>query len=136
MLTTARTIIAAAILAATLFSSQPAAGKSLKDFNAMASADQSEYLISFLEKMIDDISQKNPGLGRDIKNYFFHKDKDKPFSEGMEKIFVELTALELQARDGKADLSKVQLESIVVWVVKQKFPPPWTDETKAAKPPA
>ena len=48
----------------------------------------------------------------------------KPVSEGMEKLYVELTAAELQAKDGKADLSKIELESVIVWVVKQKFPPP------------
>ena len=42
----------------------------------------------------------------------------------MEKLYVQLTATELQAKDGKADLSKIQLESVIVWVVKQKFPPP------------
>jgi hypothetical protein len=30
----------------------------------------------------------------------------------------------LQAEDGMVDLSKVQVESVIVWVVKQKFPPP------------
>jgi hypothetical protein len=42
---------------------------------------------------------------------------------GMERLYVELTAVALQAKDGKADLSKIQLESVIVWVVKQKFPP-------------
>ena len=45
-------------------------------------------------------------------------------SEGMERLNVELGTVEIQAKDGKADLSKVQLESVIVWVVKQKFPPP------------
>jgi hypothetical protein len=42
----------------------------------------------------------------------------------MERLYVELGTLELQAKDGKADLSKIQLESVIVWVVRQKFPPP------------
>jgi hypothetical protein len=42
----------------------------------------------------------------------------------MERLYVELTAIDLQARDGKADLSKIQLENVIVYVVKQKFPPP------------
>ncbi|MFZ1157893.1 MAG: hypothetical protein WAO10_08940 [Candidatus Sulfotelmatobacter sp.] len=28
------------------------------------------------------------------------------------------------SREGKADLSKIQLESVIVWVAKQKFSPP------------
>ena len=57
------------------------------------------------------------------RTWFARKRDDKPGSEGMERLYVELGALELQAKDGKADLSKVQLESVIVWVVKQKFPP-------------
>ena len=48
----------------------------------------------------------------------------KPFSEGLEKVSVEFFAVDNMAKQGKADLSKIQIESIVVYVVKQKFPPP------------
>ena len=41
----------------------------------------------------------------------------------MERLNVELGAVEIQAQQGKADLSKVQLESVIVYLVKQKFPP-------------
>jgi hypothetical protein len=30
----------------------------------------------------------------------------------------------LQAKEGRADLAKIQLESVIVWIIKQKFPPP------------
>ena len=40
------------------------------------------------------------------------------------RLYVELAATEIQAKEGKADLSKIQLESVIVWVVKQRFPPP------------
>ena len=41
----------------------------------------------------------------------------------MERLAAELLTIELQAKDGKVDLSKIQFESVIVWVVK-KFPPP------------
>jgi hypothetical protein len=41
----------------------------------------------------------------------------------MEKLAIELGAVEIQAKDGRADLSKIQLESVIMWVVKQKFAP-------------
>jgi hypothetical protein len=44
-------------------------------------------------------------------------------SEGVERLYVELTALDGQARAGKADLSKIQIEAIIGWIVKQKFTP-------------
>jgi hypothetical protein len=97
---------------------------SLKDFNALPDKEQSSYIGSFIDKMTTDLRAKNPELAQSIRTWFARKRDDKPGSEGMERLFVELGALELQAKDGKADLSKVQLESVIVWVVKQKFPPP------------
>jgi len=96
---------------------------SLKDFNAKPGPEQSAYVASYIEKMTADVGAKNPQLGKSIRDWFAKKPAGKPVSEGMEKLYVELTAVELQARDGMADLSKIQLESVIVYLVKQKFPP-------------
>jgi hypothetical protein len=97
---------------------------SLKEFDAKPPAEQSACVVNFIYKMASDIGAKNPQLGDGIRDYFSRKMEGKPVSEGMERLYVELTAVELQAKEGRADLSKVQLESVIVWVVKQKFPPP------------
>ena len=47
----------------------------------------------------------------------------KPFSAGLERLYVELGALESLAHDGKVDLTKIQVEGVIVKVVKDKFPP-------------
>jgi soluble cytochrome b562 len=52
------------------------------------------------------------------------KQEGKPFSEGLERLYVELGALEILAHDGKVDLTKIQVEGVIVKVVKDKFPPP------------
>jgi len=126
MWTTSKIVVVAAILSAILLTGAPAFAKSVQDFEAMAPADQSVYVVSFLEKMTSDLGQKNPKLAEDIKDYFVRKQPGKPFSEGLEKVSVELFAVDNMAKQGKADLSKIQIESIVVYVVKQKFPPPVT----------
>ena len=97
---------------------------SLKDFNAQTGKEQSSYVATFIDRMTTDLRAKNPELAQNIRTWFARKRDDKPGSEGMERLYVELGALELQAKDGKADLSKIQLESVIVWVVRQKFPPP------------
>jgi hypothetical protein len=112
------------LFVASLLLSTPAPAKSVKDFEALPTSEQNAYLISFLEKMTSDIGQGNPELAQGIRDYFGRKQPGKPFSEGLEKVFVELAVLERRAKEGRADLSKVQIESIVVYVVKQKFPPP------------
>lgn len=124
MWTTWKFVAVAAILSAIFLTAASASAKSVQDFEAMAPADQSSYMIAFLEKMTFDMSQKNPRLAQDIKDYFVRKQTGKPFSEGLEKVTVELVAVDNLAKQGKTDLSKIQIESIVVYVVKQKFPPP------------
>jgi hypothetical protein len=124
MVSTARLRIAAICLMVTLFASMPATAKSVKDFEAMPTPDQSKYLADFIEKMTADLGKNNPKLEQDIRDYFSKKQSGKPVSDGVEKVMIELTALDSVAKDGKADLSNIQIESIVVYVVKQKFPPP------------
>jgi hypothetical protein len=103
--------------------SAPAQATSVKEFDAMSSKEQSTLVVDFIIKMSDDIREKNPELGKKILDYFTRTPEGKSYPEGLERVYVELTAVELRARQGKADLSKIQVESIIVWVVKQKFPP-------------
>src|ERR1700680_1010374 len=84
---------------------------SLKDFNAQPDKDQSAYVATFIDRMTTDLRVKNPELAQSIRTWFARKRDDKPGSAGMERLYVELGALELQAKDGKADLSKIQIES-------------------------
>ena len=97
---------------------------SLKDFNAKPTHDQSVYVVDFIEKMTADLGAKNPQLAQDIRDWFSRKQDGKPFSAGLERLYVELGALEILAHDGKVDLTKIQVEGVVVKVVKDKFPPP------------
>ena len=96
---------------------------SLKDFNTKPTHDQSVYVVDFIEKMTADLGVKNPKLGQDIRDWFSRKQEGKPFSEGLERLYVELGALEILAHDGKVDLTKIQVEGVIVKVVKDKFPP-------------
>ena len=97
---------------------------SLKDFNTKPTHDQSVYVVDFIEKMTADLGAKNPQLGQDIRDWFSRKREGKPFSEGLERLYTELGALEIMAHDGKVDLTKIQVEGVIVKVVKDKFPPP------------
>jgi soluble cytochrome b562 len=107
-----------------LISAGSAGATTIKDFDARTPAEQSAAVATFIDKMTTDISSKNEPLASDIRNWFAVKPQGKPLSEGMERLYVELTAIDLQAKAGKADTSKIQLESVIVYVVKQKFPPP------------
>jgi soluble cytochrome b562 len=97
---------------------------SLKDFSTKPTHDQSVYVVDFIEKMTADLGAKNPQLAQDIRDSFSRKQDGKPFSAGIEHLYVELGALESLAHDGKIDLTKIQVEGVIVKVVKNKFPPP------------
>jgi hypothetical protein len=96
----------------------------IKEFDAKPDKEQSACVADFIDRMTSDIRTKNEPLAIEIRNWFAVKPEGKATSAGMERLYVELTALDLKAREGKADQSKIQLESVIVWIVKQKFPPP------------
>jgi hypothetical protein len=101
----------------------PIQAMSLKDFDAKPDHDQAVYVVNFIETMTNDLGAKNPQLAQAIRNWFSQKAEGKPTSAGMERLYVELGALESLAHDGKVDLSKIQVEGVIVKVVKDKFPP-------------
>lgn len=122
MIYSARMTIAA-FLAPAILAAVPAHAIPVKDFDAKPAAEQSAIITAFVDRMTDDIGRDNPQLARNIHDYFFTKQPGRPFAEGIEKVAVELAALDSVAKDGKADLSKIQIEGVILKVVKDKFPP-------------
>lgn len=96
----------------------------MKEFQAKSDAEQTAAISGFIDKMTTDMRAQNEPLAVNIRNWFAVVPEGKTYSEGMVSLFAQLTAIERQAAAGKVDPSKIQLESVIVWVVKQKFPPP------------
>ena len=94
---------------------------SISEYEKMSSSARDEVVVNFIDKMTTDIRAKNPDLAVKIRNWFAVKPEGLPFPEGFERLAVELGALQMAAKDGKADLSKIQVESVIVYLVKQKF---------------
>jgi|SRR5579883_568328 len=112
-----RSALRSAILLLVLFSPAFAHAMSVKDYMALPIHDQSVYSGNFIEKMTADIGRTNPKLMQDIRDWFAKTD------EGAHNLSIELLALESLAKKGKADLSKIQIEGVIVKIVKDKFPP-------------
>src|SRR4051812_34054584 len=74
----------------------PMQAMSLKDFNAKAPADRSAYVADFIDHMTTDLRAKNPELAQSIRTWFAEKPAGKTLSEGMERLNVELGAVEIQ----------------------------------------
>lgn len=95
---------------------------SVRDYEALPIHQQSVYSGDFIEKMTADIGRTNPRLMQDIRDWFSDTPPGKRFPEGIEKLSLELGALHILARKGKADISKIQIEGVIVRVIKDKFP--------------
>jgi soluble cytochrome b562 len=106
-----------------------AGATSIADYEKMSRHDGSELVASFIDKMTTDIREKNPDLAVRIRNWFAVTPEGKELPEGFERLVIELGALDKLAKEGRADLSKIQIESVIVYIVKEKFMPP----TKAGK---
>jgi hypothetical protein len=110
-------------LAVVLLLGALAGATTVRDYESKSIADKSAIVSDFIEKMTTDLRAQNPKLATDIRAWFTEKQAGKPLSEGAERLTVELGALELRAKDGRTDLSKIQVESVIVYLVKQKFTP-------------
>ena len=100
-----------------------AGATTVSDYESKSINERSAIVSAFIDKMTTDLHAKNPQIATDIRAWFTEKQDGKPLSAGMERLMVELGALDLRAKDGRADLSKIQLESVIVYLVKQKFQP-------------
>ena len=94
--------------------------ETVRAFEARPVPDQAKYVTAFIEKMTADIGKANPNLMQAIRDWFA---KGEPVSEGMRKLSAELAALDEVAKEGRADLDKIQIEGVVMKVVRNKFPP-------------
>ena len=113
----------AAILATAMLAALPAHALSVKDFEAKPATEQSAIVVAFVDKMTADLGRDNPQLAQGIHDYFFITPEGKRFSDGLFNLYVELYALDAWAKDGKVDLSKIQIEGVIVKVMNDKFPP-------------
>ena len=98
-----------------------AGATTVKAYEAIPPSGRSKFVVSFLEKMTYDIGQKDPELARRIKEYFVRTPPGKSYSEGLEDISVELAYLDSMAKQGKVDLSRVQIEGVIVTVMSRRF---------------
>jgi hypothetical protein len=81
------------------------------------------YVVGFIGKMVADLAQTNPALAAALKEFFVRTPPERDVSEGLMKFYVEVRALDMLAGTGKLDPDKIQVEGVIVKVVKDKFPP-------------
>lgn len=101
----------------------PAKAKTVQEFEAMATTDQSSFIADYVHKITAEVGQKDPVLASHIKDFFYKDMPGKSISKGIWNLGIELGAIDIKARKGEADLSKIQIEGVILYVAKQEFPP-------------
>ena len=94
---------------------------SLQDFQAKSPTAQGEFLSNYVDTLATAAQEKNPQLGRAIVEYFTKAPHEKELPPGIADLMVQVMAVDRLAKEGKADLSKIQIESMILYVVKQHF---------------
>jgi len=124
MPTRCKPIAAAAFLAAlTVLSPRGASATSIPEFDRKTPEEKSAIIFQFLERVINALSEKDPVFASEILKYF-------ESGKGIEDLFKELSRVDLLAREGKLDRSKIQVENVIRLVLTRKFPPPAGANTK------
>jgi hypothetical protein len=100
---------------------------SLQEFQAKSDRDQAAFISSYVLKMRNEIAAQNPELAQAIWTYFTQKQEGKSLSEGVEAFLLQELNVDALVKEGKADPTRVQIESLIVYVVKQKFRPASTN---------
>jgi hypothetical protein len=92
---------------------------SVRDYENAPKAEQADKVVNAIDKIVADVARVNPDLSRAIHDYFYVIPKGQPESPGLIAFEGDLLAVERAADQGKADRDKMQIEGILLGVVKR-----------------
>jgi len=128
-------IAAALLIAVALLVVPPAEARSVSEWEIMPRREATAYVVGVIGKMVADLAQPNPALAAALKEFFVRPAPARDVSEGLLKFYVEVSALDMLAGTGKLDPDRIQVEGVIVKLVKDKFPPQqWGPRTPAPGP--
>jgi len=93
----------------------------LQEFQAQSPEAQGRFISRAVNVLATKVQAQNPQLGRAIVEYFANAPHEHEPSPGIADLMVQVMAAERLATEGKADLSKIQVESMIAYVVRQHF---------------
>lgn len=93
----------------------------LREFRAQTPAAQGRFVADYVNVLATKVQAQDPKLGRAIVQYFADAPSGETTPPGIGDFMVQVFAAERLAKEGKADLSKIQVESMIAYVVRQHF---------------
>ena len=114
--------IAAVLALASCLAAVPASALSLKDWEAKSDRDQIQYVSSCLTNLVTAVGKTDQPLAQKIRSYYGDKAPGVKSSAGMLDLLAQIGRIESQAQtDRSVDLSKIQIEDIVLRNTAEKF---------------
>lgn len=107
-----------AFIAALVLVPFSASAMSVREYETETKQQQADFVAREIDKIVSDVGKVNPVLSKVIHDYFYVIPKGRPESPGLIAFGAELAAVENLAEKGKLDLDKVQIEGILLDIVK------------------
>lgn len=114
--------IAVAVTLALLLITIPAHTLSLRDWAAKSNREQLEYVSACLARLVIAVGKADEPLAQKIKSYYGDKPPGQQYPQGMYDLFTRIASLQRQAEtDSNVDLSKIEIEDIILRTTALKF---------------
>jgi hypothetical protein len=111
-----------------------ASALSVKQYKSETKDQRADFVAGEIAKIVADVAKVNPALSKSIYDYFHAILQGQPESPGLIAFAGALAAVEDAADHGKLDLDKVQIEGILLGIIKRDVMP--KQAAKNAAPPS
>lgn len=113
-----------------------ASAMSVRQYESATKQQQADFVANQIDKIVLDAAKVNPVLSKAIHDYFYLIPKGQPESPGLIAFGGALAAVEDSAAQGKLDLDKVQIEGILLGIIKRDVLAKQKPKNDAPAPPA
>jgi hypothetical protein len=117
-LTLMQSAIAIALFVVALVSPSAARALSVREYENASKTEQTNKVVSAIDKIIADVAKVNPDLSKAIHDHFQVTPAGQALAPGVMAFGAELLAVERMADNGKLDRNKGQIEGILLAIVK------------------
>lgn len=94
---------------------------SVKDWDKKSDTDQLNYLGLCVAGLTADVAKTDPALAQKIKSWYSDKRPGQTYTDGTSALLTRLFQLVKEGKEGKADLSRIEVEDVVYRVTAEKF---------------
>jgi hypothetical protein len=107
---------------------------SVNQYESETKEQRADFVAGEIDKIVADVAKTHPALSKAIHDYFYVIPEGQPESPGLIAFGAELAVVQNLAGEGKLDSDKVQIEGILLEIIKLDVVP--KQKSKDQQPPA